>query len=169
MYIYIFKVLFIWLYVHISMYNPLCRERNGNPLQYSFLENPRDSGAWWAVVHGVAQSQTPLKWLSSSSSNPLCNNVSLGFSGSSDGKESSCNMGRPGFYPGLGRSLETEWLPTPVSLAWRSPWTEDPGGLQSMGLQRVGHDWVHSTAASGRTVGSIMSLGGHEMTPWGLD
>ena len=40
---------------------------NGNPLQYSGLENPRDGGAWWAAVYGVAQSQTWLKWLSSNS------------------------------------------------------------------------------------------------------
>ena len=40
---------------------------NGNPLQYSCLENPRDGGAWWAAVSGVAQSQTWLKRLSSSS------------------------------------------------------------------------------------------------------
>ena len=43
-------------------------EGNGNPLQCSCLENPRDSGAWWAAVYGVAQSQTRLKRLSSSSS-----------------------------------------------------------------------------------------------------
>ena len=43
-------------------------EGNGNPLQYSYLENPRDRGAWWAAVYGVAQSWTWLKWLSSSSS-----------------------------------------------------------------------------------------------------
>ena len=42
---------------------------NGNPLQCSCLENPRDGGAWWAAVYGVAQSQTGLKQLSSSSSN----------------------------------------------------------------------------------------------------
>ena len=36
-------------------------EGNGNPLQCSCLENPRDRGAWWAAVHGVAQSQTRLK------------------------------------------------------------------------------------------------------------
>ena len=40
-------------------------EGNGNPLQCSCLENPRDGGAWWATVYGVAQSQTRLKWLSS--------------------------------------------------------------------------------------------------------
>ena len=43
-------------------------EGNGNPLQFSCLENPRDGGAWWAVVSGVAQSWTWLKRLSSSSS-----------------------------------------------------------------------------------------------------
>ena len=39
----------------------LSGEGNGNPLQHSCLENPMDGGAWWAAVHGVAQSQTRLK------------------------------------------------------------------------------------------------------------
>jgi len=43
-------------------------EGNGNPLQCSCLENPRDGGAWWAAIYGVAQSGTWLKRLSSSSS-----------------------------------------------------------------------------------------------------
>ena len=43
-------------------------EGNGNPLQCSCLENPRDGGAWWAAMYGVAQSWTQLKRLSSSSS-----------------------------------------------------------------------------------------------------
>ena len=42
-------------------------EGNGNPLQCSCLENPRDGQAWWAAVYGVTQSRTRLKWLSSSS------------------------------------------------------------------------------------------------------
>ena len=46
----------------------LCGEGNGNPLQCSCLENPRDGGAWWAAVYGAAQSWTRLKQLSSSSS-----------------------------------------------------------------------------------------------------
>ena len=41
---------------------------NGSPLQRSCLENPRDGGAWWAAVHGVAQSRTRLRRLSDSSS-----------------------------------------------------------------------------------------------------
>ena len=42
-------------------------EGHGNPLQCSCLENPRDRGAWWAAVYGVAQNRTRMKWLSSSS------------------------------------------------------------------------------------------------------
>ena len=49
----------------------LYREGNGNPLQYSCLENPMDGGAWWAAVYGVTQSQTRLKQLSSSSSSRM--------------------------------------------------------------------------------------------------
>ena len=45
-------------------------EGNGNPLQCFCLENPRDGGAWWAAIYGVAQSQARLKQLSSSSSRP---------------------------------------------------------------------------------------------------
>ena len=54
------------LHFHFSLSCP--REGNGNPLQCSCLENPRDGGAWWAAVYGVAQSRTRLKRLSSSSS-----------------------------------------------------------------------------------------------------
>ena len=52
-------------------------EGNGNPLQRSCLENPRDGGAWWAAVCGVAQSQTRLKQLSSSHIFYILNNYSL--------------------------------------------------------------------------------------------
>ena len=54
------------LHFHFSL--SCIGEGNGNPLQCSFLENPRDGAAWWAAVCGVAQSQTRLKQLSSSSS-----------------------------------------------------------------------------------------------------
>ena len=49
-----FSVSWIWRYL----------EGNGNPLQYSCLENPKDGGAWWAAVYGTTQSRTRLKWLS---------------------------------------------------------------------------------------------------------
>ena len=85
-------------------------EGNGNPLQCSCLENPRDGGAWWAAIYGIAQSWTQLEQLSSSSSN--------------------------GRIP-----LPEEGVATHSSiLAWRIPWTEETGGLQSKGSRRVRHD-----------------------------
>ena len=47
------------LHFHFSL--SCIGEGNDNPLQYSCLENPRDGGAWWAAIYGVAQSQTRLK------------------------------------------------------------------------------------------------------------
>ena len=58
------------LHFHFSL--SCIGEGNGNPLQCSCLENPRDGGAWWAAVSGVAQSRIRLKRLSSSSSSPSC-------------------------------------------------------------------------------------------------
>ena len=52
--------------LHFHLSHSCIGEENGNPLQYSCLENPRDGGAWWAAVYGVAQSRTRLTWLSSS-------------------------------------------------------------------------------------------------------
>ena len=59
-----------WLHFHFyfSLSLSCIGEGNGTPLQYPYLENPRDGGAWWAAVSGVAQSWTRLKRLSSSSS-----------------------------------------------------------------------------------------------------
>ena len=54
------------LHFHFSL--SCIGEGHGNPLQCSWLENPRDGGAWWAAVYGFAQSWTQLKQLSSSSS-----------------------------------------------------------------------------------------------------
>ena len=54
------------LHFHFSL--SCIGEGNGNPLQCSCLENPRDGGAWWAAIFGVARSRTRLKRLSSSSS-----------------------------------------------------------------------------------------------------
>ena len=54
------------LHFHFSL--SCIGEGNGNPLQCSCLENPRDEGAWWAAISGVTQSRTWLKRLSSSSS-----------------------------------------------------------------------------------------------------
>ena len=57
----------IYIYIYTHTYTHIYGEGNGNPLQCFCLENPRDGGAWWAAVCGVAQSRTRLKRLSSSS------------------------------------------------------------------------------------------------------
>ena len=58
-----------WLHF---LFSPSCiGEGNGNPLQCSCLENPRDGESWWAAVYVVAQSRTRLKWLSSSNSSSI--------------------------------------------------------------------------------------------------
>ena len=57
------------LHFHFSL--SCIGEGNGNPLQRSCLENPRDGGAWWIAVYGITQSRTQLMRLSSSSSNSV--------------------------------------------------------------------------------------------------
>ena len=85
------------LHFHFSL--SCIGEGNGNPLQCSCLENPRDGGAWWAAVSGVAQSQTRLKRLSSSIRN-------IGLPQWLSGKESTCNVADMGSIPGSGRYPE---------------------------------------------------------------
>ena len=58
------------LHFHFSL--SCIGEGNGNPFQCSCLENPRDGGAWWAAVYGIAQSRTALKRLSSMGTKDLC-------------------------------------------------------------------------------------------------
>ena len=55
-------------------------------------------------------------------------------------KASVCNAGDMGSIPGSEDPLEKEMATHSSILAWRTPWTEEPGGLQSTGSQRVGHD-----------------------------
>ena len=57
------------------------------------------------------------------------------FPGGADGKESAHNVGRPRFNP-----LEKGMATLSSILAWKTPWTEEPGGLRSIGSQRVGQD-----------------------------
>ena len=67
--------------------------------------------------------------------------LQLSTPGGSDGKESVCNAGDLGSIP-----WRREWMATHSNiLAWRTPWIEEPGGLQSIGLQRVGHSLVTNT------------------------
>ena len=66
--------------------------------------------------------------------------MSKRFPGGSDGKESACNAGDPGLIPGLGRSPGEGMATHSSTLAWRTPWTEKPGGLQFTGSLTVGHN-----------------------------
>ena len=67
--------------------------------------------------------------------------------GGSDGKESACNEGDQ--VPSLGREdpLEKGMATQSSILAWRIPWTEEPGGLQTMDSQRVRHNWKENKKA----------------------
>ena len=62
------------------------------------------------------------------------------FPGGSVVKNPSANAGDLGLILGLGRSLEKEMATHSSTLTWEIPWTEEPGGLQSMGSQKVRHD-----------------------------
>ena len=66
--------------------------------------------------------------------------VFLGFPGGSAGKESACNEGNLSLVPGWEDPLEEDMATHSSILAWRSPMDREPGGLQSMESQRVGHD-----------------------------
>ena len=85
------------LHFHFSL--SCIGEGNGNPLQYSCLENPVDRGAWWAAVYGAAQSRTRLKQLSSSSSRASQVTVVVNNLPANAG-----NVRTVGSIPGLGRS-----------------------------------------------------------------
>ena len=67
-------------------------------------------------------------------------NVKRGFPGGSDGKESACSVGDLGSFSGWEDPLEKGIATYSSILAWRIPWTEETGGIQSMGSQRVRHD-----------------------------
>ena len=150
-------------------------EGNGNLLQCSCLENPRDGGACWAAVYGVTQSWTRLKRLSSSSSSmkPGFKNVHgpgfLEWEGNGTPLQYSClenPMYRGAWWAaiyGVAKSrtrlndftftfhfhaLEKEMATHSSVLAWRIPETGEPVGLPSMGSHRVGHDWSDLAAAA---------------------
>ena len=87
-----------------SLFTFMHWRRKWQPIQCSCLENPRDGGAWWAAVYGVAQTRTRLKRLSSSSS------LQRDFPRWQwlKGKESACDIGATGSIPGSGRSPGVE-------------------------------------------------------------
>ena len=96
----------------------------GNPFQCSCPENPMDGGAWRATVHGVSMSQMLLKWLSTHSK--------IKAPGDAVVKNLPAN------------AAEKEMATHSSTVVWKLPWTEEPGGLRSMGSLRIGHDWATS-------------------------
>ena len=91
----------------------------------------------------------------------------MGVPGGSEVKVSACNAGDLGSIPGLGRS-PGERNGNPLSiLVWRIPWMEEPGRLQSMGSQRVRHNWVTSLHFPGGSV-SKESACNAEYLGWSL-
>ena len=91
----------------LSLFTFMHWEGNGNPLQYSCLENPRDSGAWWAAVCGVTQSQTRLKQLSSSRSIDT---------------EIDSSMEKTGKFKNQLKSSFMVWKNFDISNKWRKEW-----------------------------------------------
>ena len=126
------------LHFHFSL--SCIGEGNGNPLQCSCLENPRDRGAWWAAVDGVAQSRTRLKRLSSSSSSSIF--ITKGFPGE-EVKDPPANAGgarEAGSIPELGR-FPGEGNGNPFQYSYlENSMDRATGELQSLGSQRVRHD-----------------------------
>ena len=85
-----------WRHFHFSL--SCIGEGNGNPLQCSCLENPRDGRAWWVAISGVSQSQTQLKPLSSSSKQLRRDDVA-------SGEEAGLELERPGVESLICHSL----------------------------------------------------------------
>ena len=123
-------------------------EGNGNPLQCSCLENPRGRRAWWADVYGVAQSQSRLKWFSSSSSKRRAQLKQL-VKGLQKVSGDSAVKNMPEVHNtqiwvwslGLEDPLKEDMATHSSILAGNTPWTKDSGRLQSMRSQRVRQNW----------------------------
>ena len=110
------------LHFHFSL--SCIGEGNGNPLQCSCPEKPREGGAWWASVYRIAQSQTRLKQLSSSSSSSWCR------------KHRRCRFSLwVGTIP-----WRRKWQPTLVFLPGKSHGQKSLVGCSPGGCKRVGHD-----------------------------
>ena len=159
---------FFNILVHLSKSWRFPGEGNSCPLQYSCMENSMDRGAWWAKVHEVAKSQT---WLSNNTFH--LNSTSLGFIlplisifanlysapflTASWWTSLVVQMVKclptiqETWVQSLGWEdlLEKEMASHSSILAWKNPWTVEPGRLQSVGSQRVRHGWATSLSQIG--------------------
>ena len=84
-----------------------------------------DRGALWTIVHGVVELGMTQQ----------LSTAQYSFPGGSNGKESACSVRDLGLIPGLEGPLKEGMATLSSILAWRIPWPEEPGGLQSIGLQ----------------------------------
>ena len=148
-----------WLHLHFSL--SCIGEGNGNPLQRSCLENPRDRGAWWAAVYGVPQSRTRMKWLSSGNAwripgrgslvgCRLWGRTELDTTEATQQQQQQwlLMLGGIGGRRRRGRQ-RMRWLDgitNSMHMSWGNSgswwWTGRPGVLRFMRSQRVGHDWA---------------------------
>ena len=135
-------------------------EGNGYPIQYSCLENPMDRGAWWVTVHGVTRvrhdlvtKETNLDLRTLKPTGNWCLvRTNLGVDACYSFSDSFLSPTGVFLFPFIYFLIyvficalsEKAMAPHSSTLAWKIPWTEEPGRLQSMGLLRVGHDWVAS-------------------------
>ena len=126
---------------------------------YPTLCDPMDCSLPVSSVHGILQARIlewvaipfpgDLPYLGIEPRSPALEADSLlsePQTGSTSGKESACNAGDLVQFQGQEDPLGKEMAIHSSILAWRIPWTEELGGLQSMGLQRVAHDWAHTHA-----------------------
>ena len=126
-----------WLHFHFSLSG--IGEGNGNPYQCSCLENPRDGRAWWADVHGVAQSRTQLKRLSSSSSSIV---IRLHL-GNTEIKPINPKWNQPWIF--IGRTVaeaETPILWSPDAKSWLIGKGPDAGKDWGQKEKRAAEDWL---------------------------
>ena len=126
----------------LSLFTSCIGEGNGKPVQYSCLENPMNRGVWQAIVHGVTKSCIRLNDLQWHPTPVLLPGKSHGWRSlegcSPWGRWGSDTTERLHFhFPALEKEMATH----SSVLAWRIPGRGEPGGLPSLGLHRVRHDW----------------------------
>ena len=136
--------------------------RNNNPLQYSCLENTMNRGAWWATVYRVTKSRTQ-QWLSKHNKYIITFYGWIIFHGTKlclsilqlmDIWVTFWLLWIRLKWQLLYIFLEKAMAPHSSTLAWKIPWMEEPGRLQSMGSLRVRHDWVTSLSRIGEGNGN---------------